>query len=175
MRTLGPFGSALELAGGRGVWTAELAKISDRLTVLDGSPEMMAVNRSYNAGADVTYRCVDLFEWQPRAKYDLVFFAFWLSHVPHSLLDPFLDKLRRAVRPGGHLVIVDETPGESPVTGPNEGGMYQSRRLRDGREFRIVKVFYEPADIQAKLAERGFEPTETKVGADFFHLVAKQK
>ena len=32
-----------------------------------------------------------------------------------------------------------------------------TRRLDDGREFRIVKVFYEPATLDASLRSLGFE------------------
>jgi SAM-dependent methyltransferase len=175
LRRLGPFSRVLELAGGSGAWTAELARLSTDVAVLDGSPEMLAANRLRNRGAGVRYRRVDLFDWRPRATYDLVFSAFFLSHVPESLLEAFLDKIRRAVRPGGLVFLVDEPPGDRPVTGPNEDGMYQTRRLDDGRAFRIVKVFYDPAEIQAKLAQRGFAPVETVVGEDFFHLVARRR
>ena len=30
------------------------------------------------------------------------------------------------------------------------------RRLNDGQEFRIVKVFHDPADLKARLAEMGW-------------------
>jgi hypothetical protein len=30
------------------------------------------------------------------------------------------------------------------------------RQLNDGREFRIVKVFYDPVDLQARLADMGW-------------------
>ncbi len=39
--------------------------------------------RSCRVRADhVTYVVADLFEWQPEEQYELVFFAFWLTHVP---------------------------------------------------------------------------------------------
>jgi demethylmenaquinone methyltransferase/2-methoxy-6-polyprenyl-1,4-benzoquinol methylase len=31
------------------------------------------------------------------------------------------------------------------------------RRLNDGREFSIVKVFYEPAQLQRRLSDRGWD------------------
>ncbi|HJS29183.1 MAG TPA: hypothetical protein VJ768_06155, partial [Anaerolineales bacterium] len=43
---LGPRSTVLELAGGTGIWTQELVGIAADLTVLDGSPEMLAINKS---------------------------------------------------------------------------------------------------------------------------------
>jgi hypothetical protein len=30
----------------------------------------------------VRFICADLFAWSPERRYDVVFFGFWLSHVP---------------------------------------------------------------------------------------------
>jgi ubiquinone/menaquinone biosynthesis C-methylase UbiE len=35
----------LELAGGTGIWTEQLARDAVELTVVDASPEMLAMNR----------------------------------------------------------------------------------------------------------------------------------
>jgi demethylmenaquinone methyltransferase/2-methoxy-6-polyprenyl-1,4-benzoquinol methylase len=55
----------------------------------------------------VEYRQIDLFTWEPDAEYDLVFFSFWLSHVPPELLESFLTKVSKSVRVGGQVFIVD--------------------------------------------------------------------
>src|SRR5580698_8641397 len=39
-----PAGRVLELAGGTGIWSEQLLPFAANLTVLDGSPEMLAVN-----------------------------------------------------------------------------------------------------------------------------------
>src|SRR5437588_4564864 len=39
-----PVGRVLELAGGTGLWTRELARFAGRLTVVDSSREMLAIN-----------------------------------------------------------------------------------------------------------------------------------
>ena len=41
-----PSGDVLELAGGTGVFTAELLRHTDRVTVVDAAPEALAVNRA---------------------------------------------------------------------------------------------------------------------------------
>jgi demethylmenaquinone methyltransferase/2-methoxy-6-polyprenyl-1,4-benzoquinol methylase len=164
----------LEPAAGTGIWTQELLSLASQLTVMDGSPEMLEINRAKLSDPRVRYECVDLFGWEPEQEYDLVFFAFWLSHVPPDLLAPFLDNASRAVKPGGRLFIVDEPAGGRQLSGPSEAGMYQRRTVEDGREFKIVKVYYDPARIEQHLRERGFEALELMTGEYFFYITGKR-
>lgn len=46
--------------------------------------------------------------WEPERQYDLLFAAFWLSHVPPEFVEAFPDKIRRAVRPSGTVYILDQ-------------------------------------------------------------------
>jgi ubiquinone/menaquinone biosynthesis C-methylase UbiE len=170
IHALAPVGDVLELACGTGMWTQELVKIAASVTALDGAPEMVEANRAKLNDPRVNYQVVDLFQWHPEEQYDLVFFGFWLSHVPPDRLPIFLDKVSRSVRPGGRLFIVDEPNSNSPLSGENEGGQFQNRTLHDGREFRIVKVYYDPTEIQSALAERGFRDFTSARGQYFFHL-----
>jgi SAM-dependent methyltransferase len=39
-----PRGNVLELASGTGIWSGELARFADALTLVDSSPEAMAIN-----------------------------------------------------------------------------------------------------------------------------------
>jgi len=72
----GATGKVLELAGGTGWWTQRLAEAADRLTVVDSSPEALALNRKRVRRADVRYDVADLFEWRPDTSYDVVFSLF---------------------------------------------------------------------------------------------------
>src|SRR5574341_2140180 len=84
---------ALELACGTGIWTGDLLAVSESITALDGAPEMLDAHHAKYGDARIVYQQADLFEWEPDASYDLVFFAFWLSHVPPDELEGFLDKV----------------------------------------------------------------------------------
>lgn len=167
----GPVDHALELACGTGIWTRELARVAARITALDGSPEMIAINRARLGDPRVTYREVDLFAWEPGEEADLVFFGFWLSHVPPDRLDAFLSSVRRALRPGGRLFFVDSLPEQTSTArdhiAPDAADVYHTRKLNDGREFRVVKVFYDPAGLQEKLAAHGFEAAVTTTDTYF--------
>ena len=104
----------LELAPGTGIWTSELIKLGERVTALDASPEMIAINRAKLQSGKVEYKLTDLFQWQPQTQYDMVFFGFWLSHVPAAKLDAFLKAVHAALKPGGRLFFVDSAPRNEP-------------------------------------------------------------
>ena len=77
-----PTGSVLELACGPGVWTRQLLRHATDVTAVDASPEMLAIAAAKVSGERVRFVQADLFTWTPDCRYDVVFFGFWLSHVP---------------------------------------------------------------------------------------------
>lgn len=176
LHQLGPFEHVLELACGTGIWTRLLVDVAQRVTAVDAAPEMLALNASKVAEVEkvadtrVRYLLADLFTWEPEEKYDLVFFAFWLSHVPPSRLDTWLATALRAVRPGGFLVVVDEyapTPEDEQIA---LADIYARRPLEGGRTFTIVKVFYDLADLHARLSDHDVDVSTQKLDDRFFLL-----
>src|SRR5262245_3942888 len=95
--SFGATGDVLELAGGTGWWTQRLAATAGRLTVVDAAAETLAMNRERVGRADVRYVEADLFEWRPDRPYDVVFFSFWLSHVPRSRFGEFWSLVRSSL------------------------------------------------------------------------------
>jgi SAM-dependent methyltransferase len=155
----------LELACGTGLWTVELTRHAAGITAVDASPEVLDINRARlqeAAGREVpvSYVRADLFGWRPEESYDVVFFGFWLSHVPPGRFAAFWDLVRSALRPGGRVFFVDslrtETWAEKESAGRAPRDHTTLRRLNDGREFRIVKVFYDPVELEARLAGMGW-------------------
>lgn len=162
LHAIGPVEHALELACGTGIWTQELARLALRVTALDASAEMIAINRVKLENERVTYRQVDLFEWQPDMPADLVFMGFWLSHVPTERLVDHLATVRKALRPGGQLFMVDSrleqtsTARNTPIDPAN--ALVQARKLNDGQTFRVLKTYFEPDALSVALAKAGFQP-----------------
>lgn len=163
-------GRILELAPGTGIWTQELLNIGDRVTALDASPAMIAINRAKLQSGRVEYRLTDLFAWRPTQAFDMVFFGFWLSHVPAAKLDGFLAAVHAALKPGGRLFFVDsqqvDSAGAATET-ENLGADVQKRVLKDGRRFDIVKIYYEPAKLSRVLRRQGFD-IEVRATPTFF-------
>jgi len=162
----------LELAAGTGLWTKRLidAKAA-RVLAVDGSPETLDFNRARTNSADVVeYEVADLFEWNPRTVFDIVFFSFWLSHVPQSRFGAFWSMVRRSLRPNGKVLFLDslleQTSTATDHKAVNSSGIVH-RKLNDGREFQIVKIFYDRAALQSRLAEMGWKGTVQSSGKFF--------
>ena len=134
------------MAPGTGIWTAELVQLGERVTAIDASPEMISINRAKLVSDKVEYQLINLFQYQPARQYDMVFFGFWLSHVPAAKLSPFLEGVYAALKPGGRLFIVDSRAvdlSKNHTGTGNLGDDLQRRVLKDGRQFDIVKIYYD--------------------------------
>jgi demethylmenaquinone methyltransferase/2-methoxy-6-polyprenyl-1,4-benzoquinol methylase len=153
-----PTGSVLELACGTGLWTRHLARAADRVTALDGSAEMIALNREQVNAPNVYYTQADLFKWQPSETYDVCFFGFWLSHVPAQRFAGFWRMVGAALRPGGRVFFIDSARSDRR-RGDRSEDETMTRELSDGRRFQIVKRFYEPAWLTDELRKLGFAAT----------------
>jgi len=155
-----PRGAVLELACGTGLWSRELARFADSLTLVDSSPEVLAINASRVEHPHVTRIQADLFAWQPTEQFDSVFFSFWLSHVPLDRFSNFWRSTERWLKPRGRVFFIDSlydersTARDHQLHGPAVTTI--QRKLNDGRAFRIVKVFYRPDDLQQRLAALGW-------------------
>jgi SAM-dependent methyltransferase len=159
---LRPDGDVLELACGNGFFTQFLARYATSLTAVDSSPRML--DRCRTAIGDRPARLVlaDIFDWRPDHRCDMVFFGFWLSHVPPTAFEGFWTLVLSALQPGGSVVFVDEdVRGEGAIEKIRlVGGVPSARRtLVDGRQFDIVKVFWEPARLRDRLRQLGWEFT----------------
>jgi SAM-dependent methyltransferase len=145
LETFAPTGDVLELAAGTGWWTEHLTRSADSVTAVDANEETLALNRRRTeATGKVSYVVADLFAWSPpRGTYDVVFFSYWLSHVPADRLAGFWRDVAGALRPGGRVFLVDSYHHERL---PND---VAQRSLNDGRSFEVVKRFWQPEELAA--------------------------
>lgn len=152
-------GDVLELAAGTGIWTERLLRTASTITIVDASQEMIAINRARVASERVSYMQADLFAWTATRLYDAVCFGFWISHVPLERLDAFLGMVASALRPGGKVFFVDGRREPTSTAAdhilPEQDNQIMTRKLNDGREFQIVKNFYDPAFLAAHCAAAG--------------------
>jgi SAM-dependent methyltransferase len=164
-----PAGSVLELACGPGTWTPQLLRHASDVTAVDASPEMLAIAAGrVPDGAPVRFVEADLFTWEPDRRYDVVFIGFWLSHVPAGRFESFWALVAAALAPEGRVFFVDDyyrTPDEL-IEGPASSTI--RRRAPDGTAYRIVKVAYEPADLERQLRELGWNITVTPTAGPSF-------
>lgn len=169
--------TALEVACGTGLFTRHLAPRVGHLTGVDASSEVIAINRGRAGASNVEYVEADLFTWRTEHRYDLVFMSFWLSHVPHARFDAFWEMVRGALAPGGTAYVVDSAhdPTSTAVdhVTPDRVAGVVNRKLDDGREFRIVKIFWEPSALAARLARCGIAADIAQTSRYFIHGTAR--
>ena len=165
-----PEGRVLELACGTGIWTEQLLPFADELTAIDGSREMLAINAGRLGSPRVRYVEADLFRWRPAADghFDAIFFGFWLSHVPPERFAEFWNLVDSCLAPEGRVFFLDSRYQETSTAVdhalPERSATVLQRRLNDGREYRVYKIFYDRDELTRRLAELGwsFEIDETR-------------
>ena len=157
LRTFAPRGRVLELAAGTGQWTGLLAEFADELLATDTSPEMLALNAARVLDPSVRYEVADAFALEATHDRDLVFFGFFLSHVPMTRFETFWAGLEGVLAPGGRIFFVDEAAhGLWDEDWIDEARGLVRRTLTDGRAHRAVKVLWRPAELQARLRSLGW-------------------
>jgi SAM-dependent methyltransferase len=164
-----PCGDVLELACGPGPWTSRLLRSAASVTAVDASPEMLALVRERVGDDDrVHLVCADLFAWRPERRYDVVFFGFWLSHVPLERFAAFWSLVADCLTPNGRVFFVDDayrTPDEL-ING--EASSIIRRRLSDGTAYRAVKVPHTPIGLERRLTELGWKIRVRGTSGPFF-------
>lgn len=168
-----PEGRVLELACGTGWWTEQLIGYTNDITCVDASAEVLALNEQRLPDVRIRRVQADLFGWTPDGPYDVVFFSFWLSHVPPERFDAFWAMVRAALRPGGRVFFVDSLRTELSTASdhvlPAEGDIIAERKLNDGSRYSIYKIFYHPPHLQARLEALGWHATVTSTESFFLY------
>lgn len=179
-----PRGDVLELAAGTGIWTGELLRFADRVTALDASAETLAINRAKHGDDRVEYLEADLFAFEPPRRFDVVFFSFWISHVPPEQWVGFWSVVADSLVPGGRVFFLDGArPARGIANGPGgwrdrksaeavDGRAVEGvteRELRDGSRFQVVKRYWEPSVLEADLAALGWDANVGETAWAFMH------
>jgi demethylmenaquinone methyltransferase/2-methoxy-6-polyprenyl-1,4-benzoquinol methylase len=173
-------GEVLELACGTGLFTRRLATRARRLTALDASGAVLAMNRERVGDPTIRYVHADLFEWEPPVgvRYDVIFSSFLISHIPPARFEAFWDRLRGWLAPSGRVFFCDDVaggierpsnPGEDVRDGPD---FAHRRRLHGGQEYTIVKVFHRPDGLVEALQRWGWRADIRTTGDEFFYGIA---
>ncbi len=163
-------GEIVELAAGTGWWSPLLASRGE-LSLYDASPAALDRARERLVAHDLRAHLHVRDAWaEPDRAVDGLFLGFWLSHVPRDRLGEFLALARRWLRSDGRLACIDSLPdpASSAADHPEPANDLSLRRLSDGREFTIVKVFYTPDELASALRKAGFEDVEVTTTGRFF-------
>jgi demethylmenaquinone methyltransferase/2-methoxy-6-polyprenyl-1,4-benzoquinol methylase len=149
------------LACGTGLWTQHLLDYAQQITAVDAAPEVLHLNQQRLQSDRVRYVPADIFTWSSPEKFDVIFFSFWLSHVPHSHFESFWQTVARSLQPAGRVFFIDSRYEPSSTAQDHRLASPQAdtlvRRLNDGREFKIVKIFYERDALAQRLRQMGWQ------------------
>jgi 2-polyprenyl-3-methyl-5-hydroxy-6-metoxy-1,4-benzoquinol methylase len=165
-----PRGDVLELAAGTGAWTESILRHEvSSVLALDASPEMLELHARRIADPRVERAVVDLFAWEPAERYDVVTFAFWLSHVPPARFAEFWSTVASAVAPRGRVFFVDEDRRGMTFEVPGGDPDYPTveRPLSDGRVMTAIKVYHDAARLEAMLRDLGWSASVHEAGEGF--------
>jgi trans-aconitate methyltransferase len=166
--SFGPTGCVLELACGPGIWTEQLLRHATSVTAVDASPEMLAIASARVSDERVRFLQADLFKWTPDRRYDLVFFGFWLSHVPLERFESFWSLVGDCLETDGRVFFIDDAYRSPDELIYGESSSTIRRRLNDGTAYRAVKVPHEPKQLEKRLARLGWRITVTPTSGPFF-------
>lgn len=165
-------GEIVELAAGTGWWSPLLAQ-KGQLWLYDAVEEPLEIARqrllAHGLAAHIHLRDA----WAvPDRPVDALFCGFWLSHVPRDRLAQMLAICRSWLKPGGTFAFIDSRrdPQSGAADHPAPADDKSVRRLDDGREFRITKVYYQPAELEQALLEAGFATAAVGTTPRFFLL-----
>lgn len=177
IKSLRADGSVLEIACGTGLWTRWLAPRASRLLCVDTSPRMLQRNRELVGDPGIDYVLADVFEWDPGESFDVIVMGFFISHIPPDRFAGFWDRVRRWLVREGIVWFCDDSAGpDRPRTGERIPGLPHAHRRRlGGREYAIVKVFYGPEELEAKLNRLGWEADVRAAGEDLLYGTARAR
>lgn len=135
---------------------------------MDASAEMLAIASARVSAERVRFVSADLFHWQPDRRYDVVFFGFWLSHVPLERFTSFWSLVATCVKPDGRVFFVDDGYRTADELIEGEQSSTIQRRLTDGTIHRIVKVPHRPAELERQLERLGWRIKVHSTSGPFF-------
>jgi demethylmenaquinone methyltransferase/2-methoxy-6-polyprenyl-1,4-benzoquinol methylase len=165
-------GEIVELAAGTGWWSPLLAS-KGQLWLYDAVEEPLdrARERLMAHGLAAHIHVRDAWA-EPDRQVDVLFCGFWLSHVPRRRLAEFLSIARGWLKPDGLFAFIDSRrdPDSSATDHPTPADDLSTRKLDDGREFTIPKIYWEPEELEAGLKAAGFETASVHTTSRFFLL-----
>jgi 2-polyprenyl-3-methyl-5-hydroxy-6-metoxy-1,4-benzoquinol methylase len=127
----------LEIACGTGLWSEHLARHATHLTAIDTAPEVIDLNRQR-------------LENQDHVSYEQADIFNW---QPPKRYDAVFFSFWISHVPADHFELFWQK--------------VRSALKDDGRSYRIVKIYYEPEDLAARLAALSWQ-SDLKRSTDYF-------
>jgi SAM-dependent methyltransferase len=150
----------LEIACGTGYWSQYLAVTARRMCAIDATIEPLEFAKVRPNCDEVNFQLASAYDLpETLGKFSGAFAGLWLSHVPVERRPEFLESLHARLEPGSLVVLLDNSKVqciEYPIVETDSlGNTYQSRKLRDGSQHRVLKNFPSKNELQAMIERVG--------------------
>jgi ubiquinone/menaquinone biosynthesis C-methylase UbiE len=168
-------GTLLDIPCGTAFWLPSYAAGVERAVLIDQSERMLEKARSRAGALGVDDKCTFLqgdvlrHAWEPE-EFDTMLVGFFLSHTDAAHEAAFFGQVRRGLKRGGSVVILDSIwnarraeviPKESIV----------SRTSKDGRRFDVYKRYFDGSDIVEMSQRYGFQASVLHAGRAFIAAI----
>ncbi|UCD19008.1 MAG: methyltransferase domain-containing protein [candidate division WOR-3 bacterium] len=169
-------GHLIDIGCGTGFWLPYYANNCEEITLIDQSGKMLerCSERVAHLGHPIKVNYVrgDFFQLNlnPEA-FDSAVVAFLISHLNEEQEIAFFEKLKGLLKSKAQVLWIDGAWSDIRSQSREKEGI-QSRRLRDGREYRIFKRYFTDADVSRILSAHAFDPLRIYVGDVFFAVRA---
>ena len=157
VRSLFSAHTVLEVACGTGYWTQVVTETAKFVTATDTSDEVLEIGiQKPIKESKVEFINADAYCLAKLAgPYTAALAAFWWSHIPRDRIEQFLRSLHHSLAANRLVMLIDNkyVPGSStPISSSDESGnTYQTRKLSDGMEYRVLKNFPGESELRRSL------------------------
>jgi ubiquinone/menaquinone biosynthesis C-methylase UbiE len=169
-------GTLLDVPCGTAFWLPAYSSSVERAVLIDQSDRMIAKARSRATTLGVDSRCTFIegdvlsHPWQPDS-FDTMLVGFFLSHTDHTDEEAFFGQIRRGLKRGGSVVILDSIwNAQRALSKPKEAVV--RRASTDGRRFDVYKRYFDASDIIQTTRRHGFRATVLHTGRAFIAATA---
>jgi len=166
-------GRCIDIACGTGFWLPVYERNCAGITLIDQSENALSDCAKKIEKLGIEYKtemlCDDIFSY-PLAEqgYDSAVIAFLVSHLTDDEVDALIASLKTLLVPGGRFVFMDNAWNEVIANIPRSKVSMVTRTLKDGRQFRILKRYFEKQDIQNLAGENNINLEIIYWGKVFF-------
>ncbi len=165
----------VDIACGTGFWLPFYESNCSEITLIDQAEEMIS-ECSLRIGelgiADKTELiCDDVFGYPfEQNKYDSALVSLLISHLPEAQEKRFFDILKSILKPSGRFIIMESIWSKERAATQKKTAVVK-RKLKDGREFKIYKRYFEKKDFDDLARKYGISMTVIHEGRVFILIV----